>query len=97
MTAADLAPACISFPLPGREGEAVSTGLLRSIELASAIAPRGVSIRHFPGLRSDVQSSAHSGGVAVPDGDENVIEVAAVVHHRVADSRARASVSGSTG
>jgi hypothetical protein len=87
VTAADLAPG-LHFvpPFPVGKAEAVSTGLLRSIEFGfryrvSAGASASVTSRVFV----PTQSSRIPEESQFLTGDENVIEVAAVVHYRVAD------------
>jgi HflK protein len=87
VTAADLGPGLhLVPPYPFGEAEAVPTALLRSVEVGFRYRVAGVS--EGP-LTSRVFVPAQSS--RLPDesqfltGDENVIEVAAVVHYRVAD------------
>ena len=88
VTAADLGPGLhVVPPYPFGDAEAVPTGLLRSVEVGfryriaggAAFAP--VTSRFFvPAQSSRVPEESQ-----LLTGDENVIEVAAVVHYRVAD------------
>ena len=77
----------MSPPFPFGETEAVPTGLLRSVEVGFRYSRRGGLLP--PPLTSRVfvptQSSRLPEEAQFLTGDENVIEVAAVVHYRVAD------------
>ncbi len=87
VTAADLGPGLhVVPPFPFGDAESVPTGLLRSVEVGfryrvAAPASAPLTSRVFvPSLSSRVPDEAQ-----FLTGDENVIEVAAVVHYRVAD------------
>lgn len=87
VTAADLGPGLhLVPPFPFGEAEAVSTSLLRCVEVgfryrAAGAASAPVTARVFV----PTQSSRIPEEAQLLTGDENVIEVAAVVHYRVAD------------
>ncbi len=87
VTAADLEPGLhLVPPFPVGKAESVSTGLLRSIEIGfryrvSGGASASLTSRAFV----PTQSSRIPEESQLLTGDENVIEVAAVVHYRVAD------------
>jgi membrane protease subunit HflK len=88
VTSADLGPGLhIVPPFPFGEAEAVPTSLLRSVEVgfryrvAGGAASAPLTSRIFV----PAQSSRLPEEAQLLTGDENVIEVAAVVHYRVAD------------
>jgi HflK protein len=88
VTSADLGPGLhLVPPFPFAEAEAVPTSLLRSVEVGfryrvtGGAASASLSSRVFvPAQSSRIPEEAQ-----FLTGDENVIEVAAVVHYRVAD------------
>lgn len=87
VTAADLGPGLhLVPPFPFGDGEAVATARLRSVEVgfryrAAGAAATALTSRVFV----PAQSSRIPEESQLLTGDENVIEVAAVVHYRVAD------------
>ncbi|MBK9372486.1 MAG: SO_0444 family Cu/Zn efflux transporter [Holophagales bacterium] len=87
VTAADLGPGLhVVPPFPFGDAESVPTGLLRSVEVGfryrvAAPASAPLTARVFV----PTQSSRVPDEAQLLTGDENVIEVAAVVHYRVAD------------
>jgi membrane protease subunit HflK len=87
VTAADLGPGLhLVPPFPFGEAEAVATGKVRSVEIgfryrAAALASAPLTSRLFV----PAQSSRMPEESQLLTGDENVIEVAAVVLYRVAD------------
>ncbi len=87
VTAADLGPGLhLVPPFPVGDAEAVSTGLLRSVEVGFRYRAAGSASSV---LTSRVFVPAQSSRVPEESqfltGDENVIEVTAVIHFRVAD------------
>lgn len=88
VTSADLGPGLhLVPPFPFGRAEAVATGLLRSVEVGfryrvSGGASASVTSRVFV----PTQSSRIPEESQLLTGDENVIEVAAVVHYRVANA-----------
>ncbi len=86
MTAADLAPGLhLVPPFPFGRAEAIPTAAVRSVEIGfryrAASGPASLTSRVFV----PAQSSRIPEESQFLTGDENVIEVAAVVHYRVAD------------
>ena len=87
VTSAELGPGLhLVPPYPFGDAEAVATGLLRSVEVgfryrAAGPATAPLTSRVFV----PAQSSRIPEESQLLTGDENVIEVAAVVHYRVAD------------
>ena len=87
VTSSDLAPGLhVVPPFPFGRAEAVSTGLLRSVEVGFRYRAAGLATAP---LTSRVFVPAQSSRVPEESqfltGDENVIEVVAVVHYRVSD------------
>jgi HflK protein len=88
VTSADLGPGLhLVPPFPFGEAEAVPTSLLRSVEVGFRYrVPGGASASLTSRVFVPTQSSRIPEEAQFLTGDENVIEVAAVVHYRVVDA-----------
>ncbi len=87
VTAADLGPGLhLVPPFPFGDAEAVPTALLRSVEVGFRYRVAGAASASLTSrVFVPAQSSRLPEEAQFLTGDENVIEVAAVVHYRVAD------------
>lgn len=86
ITASDLAPGLhLVPPFPLGTAEAVATGALRSVEVGFRYRPSGGAAALTARVFVPAGSSRLPEEAQLLTGDENVIEVAAVVHYRVED------------
>jgi HflK protein len=87
VTAADLGPGLhLVPPFPFGSAEAVPTGVLRSVEVGFRYRAAGAASPLTSRVFVPAQSSRIPEESQLLTGDENVIEVTAVVHYRIADA-----------